>query len=240
MTTQAGQIGSLLAAVIRDVDAVGKNRRNEQQRYAFRGIDDFSNALHPVLAKHGVVLRPYVVEARALEATETKSGGVMFRVSLTMDLGFVAPDGSAHVVRTVGEGCDTGDKATNKAMSAALKYALLMTFLIPTEDRELVDSETESHEARRPAPREQQRQAQVVQAAAKVLDAKPVAAPNPAALVAVRKKLATLLEKTPAEWRDQVNADIGDADADVAKLETIASNLSRDLAHHLARGESQR
>jgi hypothetical protein len=229
VTTQAGQISSLLAAVIRDVDAVGKNRRNEQQRYAFRGIDDFSNALHPVLAKHGVVLRPYVVEARELEATETKSGGVMFRVSLTMDLGFVAPDGSAHVVRTVGEGCDTGDKATNKAMSAALKYALLMTFLIPTEDRELADSETDSHEARRPA-REQQRQAQVVQAAAKVLDAKPVAAPNPAALVAVRKKLSALLEKTPAAWRDQVNADIGDADADVAKLEGIASELARALS----------
>lgn len=146
-----GPIGVLLARVMAGVDAVGKNRRNEAQRYAFRGIDDFMNTLHPVLAEHGIVLRPVVTAATPLESQETKSGGLMFRVLVTMDVGFCAPDGTAHVVTTVGEGADTGDKATNKAMSAALKYALVMTFLIPTED--LKDSEEDSHEAKGPAPK---------------------------------------------------------------------------------------
>lgn len=140
-------IGEALAAVMEEVSAIGKNRRNTQQSYSFRGIDDFANMLHPVLAKHGVVLRPRVHSSTYLDSYSTKNGANMFRVTVTLDVGFVAPDGSEHVVRTVGEGADTGDKATNKAMSAALKYALLMTFLVPTEERELRDSEEDSHEA---------------------------------------------------------------------------------------------
>ena len=44
-----------------------------------------------------------------------------------------ADDGSVHTARTFGEAMDSGDKATNKAMSAAYKYACFQTFAIPTE-----------------------------------------------------------------------------------------------------------
>ena len=53
-------------------------------------------------------------------------------------------DGSAHTVRTFGEAMDSGDKATNKAMSAAYKYAAFMTFAIPTEGDN--DADATSHE----------------------------------------------------------------------------------------------
>lgn len=202
-------IGLLLAAVMAEVDAVGKNRRNEAQRYAFRGIDDFMNALHPVLAKHGVVLRPHVVECKHLDAHETKNGGLMFRVSVTMDTAFCAPDGSTHVVRTVGEGADTGDKATNKAMSAALKYALVMTFLVPTEERSLVDSEEDSHEARRPkGPRRvpARRQAQE-------------SGPPPGAEAEdLRERIAALLPQVPPAKRAAVEKSLAAVGDNVARL----------------------
>ena len=38
-----------------------------------------------------------------------------------------------HIVKTFGEAMDSGDKATNKAMSAAYKYACFKAFSIPTE-----------------------------------------------------------------------------------------------------------
>jgi len=42
-------------------------------------------------------------------------------------------DGSLHTVTMFGEAMDSADKATNKAMSAAYKYACLQAFCIPTE-----------------------------------------------------------------------------------------------------------
>jgi hypothetical protein len=54
---------------------------------------------------------------------------------------FVTTDGSSLEAVVYGEAMDSGDKATNKAMSAAHKYALLQTFLIPTEDVEDSDAD---------------------------------------------------------------------------------------------------
>jgi hypothetical protein len=139
-----------MAAVMLDLEAVGKNRRNEQQRYAFRGIDDFYNSLHPVLAKHGVHMLVAVEEHVDQEPQQTKSGGVMFRVKIRARVAFVAPDGSERAAVMWAEGCDTGDKSTNKAISGAVKYALLTTFAVPTEDNDLRDSERDSHDAASP------------------------------------------------------------------------------------------
>jgi hypothetical protein len=52
-----------------------------------------------------------------------------------MEYDFFAEDGSKVTVGPIpAEGLDSGDKATNKALSAALKYALIQTFSVPTED----------------------------------------------------------------------------------------------------------
>jgi len=112
---------------------IGKDRRNEQQNYKFRGIDDVYNALAPVLAKHGLVILPRIVSREVAERV-TQKGGTLFYVTLCAEFDFVsAHDGSQVTVRTYGEAMDSGDKATNKAMSACYKYAALMTFAIPTE-----------------------------------------------------------------------------------------------------------
>jgi hypothetical protein len=61
--------------------------------------------------------------------------GVDKHVSIMMEYDFWAEDGSKVTVGPIpAEGVDSGDKATNKALSAALKYALIQTFSIPTED----------------------------------------------------------------------------------------------------------
>lgn len=134
----------LIAAVSAAIahDGIGKNRRNQQQNYAFRGIDDVYNALAPVLAKHGLVILPRILARECVERT-SKSGSAQFFVTVEAEFDFVsAHDGSRHTVRTYGEAQDSADKATNKAMSAAYKYAAFQTFCIPTEGDNDADATT--------------------------------------------------------------------------------------------------
>ncbi len=132
-----------IADVMRDLEAIGKDRKNTVQNYAFRGIDDVYNALHPIMAKHGVFSVPTVLDDRTEERT-TKSGSALIYRLLKIKFDFFAEDGSSFPAVVLGEGMDSGDKASNKAMAVGHKYALLQVFSIPTQ--ELKDPENESPE----------------------------------------------------------------------------------------------
>lgn len=121
---------------------IGKDSENSFDRYKFRGIDAVYNALAPLLAKHGLCVLPRIVERESVERVSRK-GEPMFYVTVTAEFDFVAAeDGSLHTVRTYGEAMDRSDKATNKAMSAAYKYAAFMAFAIPTEGDNDADATT--------------------------------------------------------------------------------------------------
>ena len=131
-----------------------KSRRNTQgSGYNFRGIDDVYNAIAPLLAQHGLCILPRIL-GRTCEERQTKAGGASFYVTVEAEFDLVcAEDGSKHTVRTFGEAMDTSDKATNKAMSAAYKYAAFQTFAIPTEADNDADSSTHEVAARAPKHR---------------------------------------------------------------------------------------
>lgn len=121
---------------------IAKSRRNSQQGYQFRGIDEVYDALAPLLAENGLCILPRVLSREVVERTTAK-GGAIFNVTVEVEFDFVsAEDGSTHVVKTFGEAMDSADKATNKAMSAAYKYAALMAFAIPTEGDNDADATT--------------------------------------------------------------------------------------------------
>lgn len=121
---------------------ISKDQKNKQQGYAFRGIDDVYNALAPIISKAKLCILPRVIERNVTERT-TKSGTALFYVDVKAEFDFVsAKDSSIHTVTTYGEAMDSGDKATNKAMSAAYKYACLQTFCIPLEGHPDADEET--------------------------------------------------------------------------------------------------
>ncbi len=130
---------------------ISKDRKNESQGYKFRGIDDVYNALAPMLAEHQLVILPRCL-SRTVTERETRGGGVLFNVVVEAEFDFVsAEDGSKHTVKTYGEAMDSGDKATNKAMSAAYKYAAFQTFCIPTEGDNDADAHTHAVVAKKPA-----------------------------------------------------------------------------------------
>lgn len=131
-------------AVQADLAASGisKSRRNQQQGYNFRGIDEIYNTVSPLLAKHGLCILPRVL-SREITERQSQKGGALFYVVVEVEFDFVcAEDASIHVVKTYGEAMDSADKATNKAMSAAYKYAVMQAFAIPTEGDNDADSHT--------------------------------------------------------------------------------------------------
>lgn len=135
-----------MSEVMKDVKYVSKDQKNTVQGFKFRGVDQFVNALYPALTKHGVFMTPRCVSEKQEIREVTRSNGKQGadkHVTIMMEYDFYAEDGSKVTVGPIpGEAVDSGDKATNKALSAALKYALIQTFSIPTEDMAEGDKDT--------------------------------------------------------------------------------------------------
>lgn len=142
-----------IAKVIGELPAIGKDSYNQQQGFAFRGIDAVVSALKPLLAKHGVVIVPDVTE-RLYAQRATARGGIMHEVNLHVRFHVYGPDGSSVEASGWGEGTDSGDKATNKAMTGAYKYVLFQLFAIADEaaDADATSPEATVHKDATPAP----------------------------------------------------------------------------------------
>lgn len=125
-------MNSITADLVK-LGGISKDRKNQQQGYAFRGIDDILNTLAPLVVRHQVVIFPRVL-SRTCDVRESTKGSALYFVAVDCEFDFVsARDGSRETVRITGEAMDSADKATNKAISAAMKYACMMAFCIPTE-----------------------------------------------------------------------------------------------------------
>lgn len=150
------KIFSAIPAIMGEIGHIGKERRNAQQGFNFRGVDQVMNTLKPLLAKHGVFVVPEVLHTEREERV-TKSGSNLIYTVHTIRFHFWATDGSEVTATVVGEGMDSADKSSNKAMAVAFKYACFQTFCVPTEEMTKDDPDAESPEESRPvrpAPRQ--------------------------------------------------------------------------------------
>lgn len=143
--TEKKNIFESIQAVMGEIGAVGKTSKNAQQGFMYRGIDAVMNALQPALIKHGVFVVPEILEQTREERVNAKGTTLIYSIC-KIKYNFYAQDGSSVSATVIGEGMDTGDKATNKAMSIAFKYACFQVFCIPTE--EMVDPDAEVHEVK--------------------------------------------------------------------------------------------
>lgn len=124
----------LLVGIKAEVGAVGKGERNAQQGFNFRGIDAVINAVAPALINHGVSIIPKVAtyEFGTVEvgAKRTPMGHARVVVEYTL----IGPEGDSLMGSAPGEAMDSGDKATAKAMSVALRTFLLQALSLPTTE----------------------------------------------------------------------------------------------------------
>lgn len=122
-----------------------ENKGDKGVPWKYRKIDDMYNVLCPMLAEHKLMILPKVLERSSVERTSAKENKALFFTTIKVLFTLVsAEDGSSHEVITYGEAMDNSDKSTNKAMSAALKYACLQCFMIPTEGDN--DADATNHE----------------------------------------------------------------------------------------------
>ena len=130
-----------IAAIMADCPAITKSQKNQQQGFMYRGVDVVMNVLQPLMIKHKVFVVPEVVESQR-EERQTSRGGSLIYTTLKVKYTFYADDGSSVCAVVQGEGMDSGDKSSNKAMSVAFKYACFQVFCIPTEEMKDPDADT--------------------------------------------------------------------------------------------------
>jgi hypothetical protein len=130
-----------MVAIIDELPAIGKDQRNTQQNFMFRGHDDVMNALNPLLAKHGVFVVPDVLE-RVTGERVTSSNKTMYEVNLHVKFTFFGLLGDSFVASGWGEGTDMGDKSTSKAMTMAFKYVVAQAFALATAETSDADAGT--------------------------------------------------------------------------------------------------
>ena len=199
------EIYQAIIGVMSDIGVIGKEKENAQQGFKYRGVDDVMNALQPVMVQHGLFVVPEIIDQKREERQTNRGGNLIYSVC-TVRYTFYAKDGSSVQCVVVGEGMDSGDKATNKAMSIAFKYACFQVFCIPTE--EMKDPDAEVHTV---APREEPK---IAAATAKANE--------------VKKLLVKISgDKTIAQqvWNEQYKQDAGD----IAKMNEVLIELNEKL-----------
>lgn len=148
-----GPAKSLAEAVCRVMQAVSYVRKDKQMQgggsYQYVSVEAVIDKLRPEMIRNGLVLLPVGVEV--LHQGD-HGRQVHLRLKYTFDLVHYPSDQTRQVV-VVGEGMDVGDKAGNKSMTAARKYALIMAFNIETG---LDPDDTPSSTQERAAPQPQQ------------------------------------------------------------------------------------
>lgn len=129
-----------IADIMKEGYAITKSKKNPQQGFMYRGIDDVMNTFQPLMAERGIFVVPEVIGSTR-EERQTKNGTNLLYSVLTIRYTFYASDGSNVSATVIGEGMDSGDKASNKAMAVAMKYAMFQVFCIPTEEMPDPDAE---------------------------------------------------------------------------------------------------
>jgi hypothetical protein len=119
-------VDQAMVMVMREIGAVGKNGTNKEFGYKFRQQEDLVAAVRGPMAKYGLRLLPRVIEQKHFQRGKSNVA------ILTIEYIVRGPSGDVMEpsIIVVGEGADVSDKGTNKAMTAAKKYALVQAFEI--------------------------------------------------------------------------------------------------------------
>lgn len=149
MTAQ--KIHAAIAKVKAEVGPVAKGRKagDGSFAYQYRGIEDVYDAAQRAFASHGVYSVPWVeyCESESREQTRRGQGGKTYTVvvnycRLHVIHTFYAEDGSYIQTRTIGEGLDSGDKASGKSMTVSHRHAICQLLMLPFNN---VEPEQDDH-----------------------------------------------------------------------------------------------
>jgi ERF superfamily len=123
-----------LGEVRRRIGYIQKRGYNERHNYNYVAAADIAGTIGDILAELGVVVIPRL-ESITYEPHAPGRPDAVRVARVIMAYTFTDEDSGEEITaRVAGEGLDSGDKASYKAMTGALKYALLQSFLLATGD----------------------------------------------------------------------------------------------------------
>jgi len=144
MTTETRSLHKKLAQVMYEAESIPKNGTAPAAMGGFKFVQvgDAANVIRKALAELSVSMIPTNIELLSEAEHATKAGGTMTTITVRTTWTLTDGDsGETTVIQSMGSGADSGDKAAPKAQTNAMKYALLMGFLLSTgDDPELSDS----------------------------------------------------------------------------------------------------
>ena len=109
---------------------VKKDSYNAGQKFSFASEEAIINEVRSVLNECGIVISESVQRMEIIPVQKDK--GTAFLIFLEVAYTFWDADsGESLICVSVGSGYDETDKGSSKAMTAALKYALIQNMLIP-------------------------------------------------------------------------------------------------------------
>lgn len=161
-TEEQPPIAVALARVSKEVGAIAKDRKNDHHGYSFRGVDQVYDALHAPMSRHGIILTSKVVN-RDIKIQSIGTRKEQMWVILDVEFTFHGPAGDSLTTGPfVGMAADSDDKAANKALSQAFKYAMFQAFTIPIDPGAVDDGDAASPVSEAPEVTPQERAAAIV------------------------------------------------------------------------------
>lgn len=154
MTDKTLNIYQRIHNVMRDVTTIQKESKKVNNQYTYVSHDEVTRVMHDSFVKHGIVMLPTVTECiensyattmkkkrwdatlkKQVETGEEESI-LISKTSVKIDIAFINIDNPSDkvLVQFPGMGIDNQDKGIGKAISYAVKYALLKTFCLETSD----------------------------------------------------------------------------------------------------------
>lgn len=138
-STSVPKVHAAIVAVMAEIGAIEKTKRNEQQNFMFRGVGDAMAACQPLFVKHKLYIRPVKVSADSTKGNIDRDGkpraGLHSRQTIVYRV-TSAEDGSFVDCESTGEAMDFGDKAAGKVMSVSFKFLIFQLFCIPDHNPE--------------------------------------------------------------------------------------------------------
>ena len=124
-----------IQAVMQDIQYLAKDDQVAFGTTKYKAISEekVTTSVRTSMIKNGLVMYP--------ETQEISKEGQITTVNVTYRMVNVDNPNEQIMIASSGQGSDTQDKGSGKAMTYAFKYALLRTFMIPTrEDPDKISS----------------------------------------------------------------------------------------------------
>ena len=115
--------------VMGEMESLPKDGVNSFQNYNYTTEAMVANTIRPLLVKNGLAMIPHNISV-----TDSQPTGKFNKSIISATYLLLHKSGESVTVTVPGEGMDSLDKSTTKALTAAFKYALLQMFCVGRGD----------------------------------------------------------------------------------------------------------